>query len=396
MPPPMPPSAHPPMPPPAHPSAQPPAHPPVLSPGQPMIPDPARYGALVQSAFDAGRLSNSGPLHDRLERALAARIKGGAVALTSSGTMALMLALRLGQLPPGSEVITTPLSFAASLQAIEWCGLVPVLADVDPDCLTLCPGAVEAAITPRTSAILAVHFLGTTCRTDALAAIAARHGLWLVYDGAHAFGVQAGGHDLGLAGDATAFSLHATKLLHTGEGGLVVTRDPGHRPALEGMRNFGLRDGQVAGPGINGKMSELHAAMGLALLPDLEREITARAALSARYTAGLSGLAAITIQRQRAGASTSLLYYSLRMAAGLKARVLSELAAARIAARDGFALLGAPGQRIHSLRTDPVAPALAPEVLCLPLHGRVSDPEADRIIDIIRKCCHGQSSGIAS
>ena len=236
--------------------------------GAPMLPDPARLAALTAEALAVGWLSNGGALHARLERALSAQQAARDLAsLTSSGTMALTLALMLGGLPAGAEVITTPLTFAATAQAIAGLGLVPVFADVEPETLTLCPRAVERAITPRTAAILPVHFLGVPSDVAALAAIAARHGLWLVHDAAHAFGVTLDGLPIGHFGDASGFSLHATKLLNTAEGGFVVTRSARTRD-LRRMRNFGIEQGRAVGPGLNGKMSELHAAMGLALLPE--------------------------------------------------------------------------------------------------------------------------------
>ncbi|MFD2842352.1 DegT/DnrJ/EryC1/StrS family aminotransferase [Paracoccus cavernae] len=237
--------------------------------GAPMLPDPDHLAALMAEALAAGWLTNGGTLHMRFERAITENQALGDVAsLTSSGTMALTLALMLGDLPRGAEVITSPISFAATTQAIAGLGLVPVFADVDPETLTLCPGAVEAAITPRTAAILPVHFLGVPCDVAALEVLASRHNLWLVYDSAHAFGSSIGGVPIGNFGDASAFSLHATKLLHTAEGGFVVTR-AGKADSLRRMRNFGLEQGRVTGVGLNGKMSELHAAMGLALLPSL-------------------------------------------------------------------------------------------------------------------------------
>ncbi len=181
--------------------------------GAPMMPDRGRLFALVDEALATGWLTNGGVLHDRLEGQVEALAGGVPATLLSSGTMALMLALRLGNLPAGAEVITSPLSFPATVQAIEWCGFQPVFADVDPDYLTLDPDAVEAAITPRTAAILPVHLLGGPCDVMGLDAVARRHGLWLAYDAAHAFGVTFQAEPIARYGDASAFSLHATKLL---------------------------------------------------------------------------------------------------------------------------------------------------------------------------------------
>ena len=359
--------------------------------GAPMIPEAGRLAALMGEALAAGWLTNGGALHLRLEQALTAHeATGDAVSLVSSGTMALMLALGLGHLPPGAEVITTPLSFAATAQAIAWCGLTPVFADVEPDSLTLCPRAVAAAITPRTAALLPVHFLGLPCAVEALADLARARRLWLVYDAAHAFGVTLRGQPIGHFGDAAAFSLHATKILHTAEGGYVVTRRA-QALALRRMRNFGLEGGQPVGLGLNGKMSELHAATGLALLPDLPGEMASRLALRQAYDAALDGVPGLRLHRQRNGASESLGYYALRLAPKLRARLHRALAAHGVMARDHFPLLCGPGTpfpaaRIVTATGGPaLAPKLGPELLCLPLHGRMGPPEVARIAAIIRQ-----------
>ncbi|WP_112312375.1 DegT/DnrJ/EryC1/StrS family aminotransferase [Pseudogemmobacter bohemicus] len=358
--------------------------------GAPMLPDPARLAELTAGALAAAWLTNGGALHMRLEQALATtQAPGDAVSLTSSGTMALTLALMLGNLPPGAEVITTPLSFAATAQAIAGLGLVPVFADVDPVTLTLCPRAVEAAITPRTGAILPVHFLGVPCDVAALSGIAGRHGLWLVYDAAHAYGVTVEGVPIGHFGDASAFSLHATKIMHTVEGGFVVTRAES-ATNLRRMRNFGLEQGRPTGPGLNGKLSELHAAMGLALLPGLPEELAARNALRRVYDRALAGLPGLSLQGGKPAAPG---YYSLRLAPDLRAGLHLALAEQGIFARDHFPLLCGPGtcwqgQRIITAGGGPaLAPGLAPQILCLPFHGRITASDAQRVCEAVTRFC---------
>jgi len=370
------------------------ADPAVVTVGSPMRPDPARLAALMAEAISAGWFSNGGMLHYRLEQALARdhAAPGQTLALVSSGTMALMLALRLGNLPEGAEVITSPLSFAATVQAIAWCGFRPVFADVDPDTLTLCPRAAEAAVTPRTAAILPVHFLGTPCDTAGLQSVAQRHGLWLAYDAAHAFGVAVDGRPIGAFGDATAFSLHATKMLHTGEGGFVVA--DGEAAPLRRLRNFGLEGGRMTGPGINAKLSEAQAALGLALLPDLPAESAARHALRQRYDAALAGVTGVRLPVPQPGTSAALTCYALRMPPALRARAHAALAEAQVLARDHFPLLCGPGTpwpqaRIVTTALGPLAPDLGPEVLLLPFHGRVTESQADHITAILRRVADG-------
>ena len=361
--------------------------------GAPMIPDQARLAKIIAEALSAGWLTNTGALHMRLELELAARAAPeDAVSLMSSGTMALLLGLGLGKLPRGSEVITTPLSFAATAQAIAWSGLVPVFADVDPVTLTLCPKAVAAAVTPRTSAILPVHFLGVPCEVDALKDIAARHGLWLLYDAAHAFDVTFRDQPIGSYGDAAAFSLHATKILHTGEGGFVTTRKS-EASALRRMRNFGLESGRPVGRGLNGKMSELNAAMGLALLPDLAGELAARQSLRQKYDAAFGDIAGLRLHGTRPGASESLGYYALRLAPEQRERLHRSLAENHILARDHFPVLCGEGtcwpdaKIITGDGGPPVAPRAGSEVICLPVHGRVSAGDVDRIVRVVQAVC---------
>lgn len=363
--------------------------------GAPMLPDPALLAALSAEALAAGWLTNSGALHLRLEQALTAReAAGDAASLVSSGTMALMLALALGNLPAGAEVITTPLTFAATAQAIAWMGLRPVFADVEPETLTLCPRAAAAAITPRTAAILPVHFLGVPADVRALADLARRNGLWLVHDAAHAFGVTVEGLPIGHFGDASAFSLHATKVLHTCEGGFVVTRRA-RAAALRRMRNFGLERGLPAGPGLNGKLSELHAAMGLALLPGLAAEIAARRALRRDYDAALAGLPGLCVHGTRAGASESTGYYTLRLAPARREALHRALAEAGILSRDAFPLLTGAGSRwagqpIVTTGGPAVAPEVGAETLCLPFHGRVSTADVARIAAVVQAALAGR------
>jgi len=357
--------------------------------GAPMLPDPDRLAALTAEALKVGWLTNGGALHLKLEKALSAKEDKDRVAsLVSSGTMALMLALGLGDLPQGAEVITTPLTFAATSQAIYWCGLKPVFADVDPVTLTLCPLAVRAAITARTAAILPVHFLGVPCDVHAISEVAQQHDLWLVYDAAHAFGVTFDDRPIGSFGDASAFSLHATKILHTGEGGYITT-SRNQAANVRQMRNFGIKAGRAVGKGLNGKMSELNAAMGLSLLPDLPAELAARRALRKTYNGLFREISGIEIHGTRPGASESLGFYALRMPSALREKSYHALLQERIFARDHFPLLCGPdtfwpdSPVVTANGRSPVAPCVGSEIICLPFHGRITQTDATQIATII-------------
>lgn len=361
---------------------------PVLAVGQPMKPDKARLAGLMNEVIDSGWYTNAGLMHGRLEAELNAlwqvRARGGALALTSSGTMALMMALQLGHLPPGAEIITTPLSFPATLQAITWCGFTPVFADIDPERLTLCPDAVARAITPRTAAILGVHLTGVPCDHQRLGALAKEHGLWLVYDAAQSPDIALEDGPLWLKGNASALSFHATKLLHTCEGGAVITPDRRDKPLLSRMRHFGMKHGVMIEPGTNGKMSEMHAAMGLALLPDFDTEMAARRALRAEYDQALDQIPGLRKHSFPELGSASLLYYALRMPADRRDAVQAALLSERVLIRAGFPLLCGPGTAfpnvpIHTAYGAPIAPDAAPEVICLPLHGHMRRADVHRI-----------------
>ncbi len=207
---------------------------------RPLFPDLAAYTAALEGVWQRRWLTNKGELHERLEQALRAHLRVANLALVSSGTSALMLALRA--LRVSGEVITTPFTSPATLNAIIWCGLTPVFADIDPDEMTLDPDAVARAVTPRTRAILGVHVFGMPCRVEPLQALAARHGLHVIYDGAHAFGSEIDGEPIASHGDATVLSFHATKLFTTGEGGAVVTRDPALKRQIDLWRSLGIAD----------------------------------------------------------------------------------------------------------------------------------------------------------
>lgn len=357
--------------------------------GRPLLPDRELLFELLDGVLDSQQLTNGGQMLARLEAELETET-GGEVCVTSSGTMALMMALRLGRLRPGGEVITSPLSFAASVQAIEWCGLRPVFADVEHDHPTLCPRAVERAITSNTVAIMGVHFLGIACDCLGLEAIAKQHGLWLVFDAAQSPDIVLEGRSLMLRGDASALSLHATKLLNTGEGGAVVVTDHVHKTKLDQMRNFGLENGRAVDIGVNGKLSEFNAAVGLAVLPGIVAEKRARTDLRAFYDQNLRDVPHIHALSPRLGSTKSHLYYTLSMPPTLCQKLLTYLSSKGITARGPFPLLCGPGSTkpeasTVSISGMPLAPSQHGRFLSLPLHSRVGRAGAEQIIKVIQE-----------
>lgn len=256
---------------------------------KPFLPPKADYQRYLDGIWDRNWLTNNGPLVNELELSLKEYLGLDHLLYVSNGTIALQLAIKALDLK--GEIITTPFSYVATTSSIVWEGCKPVFVDILPDRFTLDPSKIEAAITPNTSAILATHVYGIPCEVEAIQQIADRHGLKVIYDGAHAFGVKVKGKSIFEYGDISTCSFHATKLFHTIEGGAVVTRDPELLKRMAYLRNFG-HDGfeRFNGVGINGKNSEFHAAMGLSVLPYLQEILQKRAEQSHQYKQFLKGL----------------------------------------------------------------------------------------------------------
>lgn len=355
---------------------------------RPILPALPDYCADLEEIWASGILTNMGAFHERLQAAVQQRVGIGNVTLWNNGTTALVAALAALDLE--GEVIVTPFTFPATVQAIAALGLTPVFADVDPRTGTLSPDAVADRITGATSAILATHVYGTFCDTEALGQLAREHGLKVVYDGAHSFARRtpvfpAGPRSLG---DVTMLSFHATKLFHAVEGGALITDDPALHERLKRYRNFGIQsEDVVAGTGLNGKMSELHAAMGLRVLELLDDEIDRRAALAQRYVRGLRDVPGVSVI---AGQGASVQYLVVRVdanSAGIDRdelhRRLREL---NIISRRYFHPLCSditPFDAHPSAAHLPHARRFSSECLALPLHGGVGDDVIGRICGAI-------------
>jgi dTDP-4-amino-4,6-dideoxygalactose transaminase len=321
-----------------------------------------------------------------LELRLRELIRARNLVLLANGTLALELALRA--LNIRGEVITTPLTFCATSQAIVWAGAAPAFVDVDAERLTIDPAAIEAAITPRTEAILAVHVYGRLCDFDSIEKIAKKHGLAVIYDAAHAFNGSHNGMSVGSFGDVTAYSFHATKLFHTAEGGALETSNSQLAEKLRSMRNFGFESEDVITQcGTNAKMSELSAAMGLAVLEKVGAEQRARTALREKYNAALEGLSGLSLFPGPEG-STSELYYIVRVqGAGNRDRFQSKLRSMGVLARRYFYPMTSDidlgeTKRICAPLTN--ATIASQEVLALPFHSGVTDADVQRITDLAK------------
>lgn len=358
---------------------------------KPILPPFESVVSLLQEVWESRILTNNGPLLRRFEAALGAYMEVEHLSIVANATLGLLLALRHKGIT--QEVITTPFSFSATGHVIRWAGAEPVFADIDPETLNLDPAAVERKITPRTQAILAVHCYGTPCDTEALERIAKRHGLALIYDAAHAFGVRTPAGPLCAAGDLSVLSFHATKVFNTFEGGVIVAPDQETKHALDRLGNFGIEDEDtIPEAGINSKMSELGAAVGLALLPHVDAAIAARARVAAIYTEGLAGVAGLRLvcPAGRAGHNS----YAFPILLGpdypmTRAALLERLRDAGIFARRYFYPLISDLPMYRDLPSAapeglPVARDAADRVLCLPIYPDLEKDDQMRIIEIVQ------------
>jgi dTDP-4-amino-4,6-dideoxygalactose transaminase len=358
---------------------------------RPLLPPLDDVRARLEEVWQARWLTNAGEQHARLEQALLDRLGVAQLSLFNNGTIALLVAIRA--LGLRGEVITTPFTFPATPHALAWGGITPVFADIDPVRLTIDPARVEALITPKTTAILGVHVYGVPCDVEALAAVAKRHGLRLLYDGAHAFGVRCNGRGIGTFGDATMFSFHATKLFHTAEGGAVTCADPDLRHRIERQKNFGIAGQElVECVGINGKMNELQAALGLSVLTGMDAEIDRRRGILAIYQQRLGGVRGLTLMPELPGVESSYQYCAVRIDAGRfgqsRDEVQQTLKTYNVFARKYFYPLCSDYDCYRQLPSAdpaclPVARLATSQVLCLPLYGSLEPSAVETICDIV-------------
>lgn len=355
---------------------------------RPFLPPLEEFLPYLENIWASAQLSNGGPYHNALEIALARYLDVPFVSLTHNGTLALMLALRALDLQ--GEVITTPFSFVATSHALRWVGLTPVFADIDPVSLNLCPRAAAAAVSAATTALLPVHVFGRPCDT-ALDALAQAHGLRLVFDGAHAFGVTTT-PPLAARGDLTALSFHATKVFHTFEGGAVVSATAALKAKIDQLRNFGISsEVDIDTIGLNAKMNEIQAAFGLVHLQHADAVIAQRAALAQRYTQALASMRGIELLAASPAQRDAHAYLPLRVKANHacgRDALHAQLKAAGIQARRYFhpLLADLPMYRnVRGARDLPVARQVAQEILCLPLFPGMTDADVDRVVNAIAR-----------
>ncbi len=259
---------------------------------KPSLPPLEEFIPYLQKIWDSRILTNSGPFHEQLERELCQHLGVEHISLFTNGTIALVSALQALRIT--GEVITTPFSFVATSHALLWNGIKPVFVDIDENTLNLDPAKIEAAITPQTTAILPVHCYGHPCATEPIQKIADIYNLRVIYDAAHAFGVQCDCGSILNHGDLSVLSFHATKVFNTFEGGAIVCRDAKTKVRIDHLKNFGhAGEVTVVAPGINGKMSEFNAALGLLQLKHIDQMLAKRQVIDATYRQHLKSVAGI-------------------------------------------------------------------------------------------------------
>ena len=354
----------------------------------PLLPDLNEFQALLKEIWDSKWITNNGSFHQQLEKELAQYLKVPYLSLFTNGTLPLITALQALRIT--GEVITTPYSFVATTHSLWWNGIKPVFVDIDPTNCGIDPEKIEAAITPKTTAIMPVHCYGKPCDTKAIQDIADKYGLKVIYDAAHAFGVDVNGESILNAGDISTLSFHATKVYNTIEGGAMVMHDEKTKQRIDYLKNFGFaNETTVVAPGINSKMDEIRAAYGLLNLRQVDDAIAARQKFAQRYREALRDVDGITffedmpgvrhnysyfpifVDAEKFGKSRDQLYFDMREANVLGRRYFYPLITEFSTYR------GLPSATRENL---PNAYHLAETVLCLPMHHALSDSDIERVL----------------
>lgn len=357
----------------------------------PLLPDLKDFKNELEEIWDSSIITNMGPKHNLLEEKLKNFLKVKNLSLFNNGTIALLTALKALNLPFGSEVITTPFTFAATPHCISWNGLKPVFCDVEPETMTIDAEKIKKMITPNTSAILAVHIYGFPCDVKKIQEIAQKYNLKIIYDGAHAFNTQINNKGIGTFGDITMFSFHATKLFNTIEGGALTYNNQNLVDKIYNLRNFGIRNEEVVEDiGINGKMNELQAAIGLLNLELFKEEKFKRAKIYDKYTINLSRIKGIKIPKMPDNTSNSYQYYPIIVEDDYKMnrdKLYLKFKEYNIHTRKYFYPLcsgydcykNLPSASIENL---PVANNVQNKILCLPFYGDLKDDIVDLICEL--------------
>lgn len=364
----------------------------IITVTSPLLPNLDEFNELLKQIWDSKWITNNGSFHQQLENALAEYLKVPYVSLFTNGTLPLITALQALRIT--GEVITTPYSFVATTHALWWNGIKPVFVDIDWKTGCLNPNKIEAAITPKTTAIMPVHVYGKPCDTKAIQEIADKYGLKVIYDAAHAFGVEVNGDSVLTAGDMSTLSFHATKVYNTIEGGAMVMHDKKTKERIDYLKNFGFAgETEVIAPGINSKMDEMRSAYGLLNLKQVDAAIEARHQVAIKYREALRDVEGIEFWddlpgvkhnysyfpifvHSSYGMSRDELYFKMREQGVLGRRYFYPLIS------NFSTYCNLPSATRENL---PVATKMAERVICLPMHHALSNEDVERVINCIIK-----------
>ena len=359
----------------------------------PLLPPLEEFMPYLQDIWDRKWLTNNGHYHQELEKALCEYLKVPYISLFTNGTLPLMCALQALRIT--GEVITTPYSFVATTHSLWWNGIKPVFVDIDPSTGNIDPDKIEAAITPRTTAIMPVHVYGKPCDTERIQEIADKYGLKIIYDAAHAFGVEVNGESILNAGDMSTLSFHATKVYNTIEGGALVMHDEATKKRVDFLKNFGFAgETTVVAPGINGKMDEVRSAYGLLSLKHVDASIEARHQVAIRYREALRDVPGITFFDDMPGVKHNYSYFPIFVDAEKYGMTRDELyfkmKESQVLGRRYFYPLISEFSTYRGLDSAhpdnlPKAHRMADTVICLPMYHELGEEELERVIQLIKK-----------
>lgn len=379
----------------------------IITVTSPLLPDLGEFEEYLKKIWDAKWITNNGQFHQQLEKALAEYLGVPYVSLFTNGTLPLLTALQALRIT--GEVITTPYSFVATTHSLWWNGIKPVFVDIDPNTGCMDPEKIEAAITPKTTAIMPVHVYGKPCNVDAIQAIADKYGLKVIYDAAHAFGVKVNSSisktlskseddyvSVLNAGDLSTLSFHATKVYNTIEGGAMIMHDEKMKKRIDYLKNFGFADEvTVVGPGINSKMDEIRSAYGLINLKQVDQAIANRQHVAQEYRKALANVEGITVWNDIDGIQNNYSYFPIFIDAEKYGMTRDELyfkmKEQNVWGRRYFYPLISEFSTYRGLDSAspsnlPNAHKMADTVLCLPMHHALSEEDIQRVISTIVNC----------
>lgn len=363
----------------------------IITVTSPLLPNLDEFQKLLEQIWESKWITNNGSFHQQLEEALCKYLGVPYISLFTNGTLPLITALQALHIT--GEVITTPYSFVATTHALWWNGIKPVFVDIDPKTGNIDPNNIEAAITPRTTAIMPVHVYGKPCATDSIREIADKYGLKVIYDAAHAFGVKVNDQSIINAGDMATLSFHATKVFNTVEGGALVMHDEKTKKRIDYLKNFGFAgETEVVAPGINSKMDEIRSAYGLLNLRQVDAAIAARRQVAQTYRTALQHVEGISFWNDMPGVRHNYSYFPIFVNSekyGLtRDELYFKMKSQGIWGRRYFYPLISEFSTYRGLPSSPPsnlpeATRMASSVICLPMHHNLSEEDIQRTIDCV-------------